>query len=209
MQGRRRPARRRSGIAANLGALAIATLTVSTFGACALPESDSAARSVTETAAPHPEVQQPETARAEPAHAEPERTEPERPQAMQLGAFSISLAVKDLAASRTFYEKLGFEPVGGDGQNWQILRQGTTTLGLFQGMFEKNCLTFNPGWNAQAEALDSFQDVRDIQAALLERGVELAERADASGTGPAHITMVDPDGNPILIDQHVARPQQQ
>lgn len=123
---------------------------------------------------------------------------------MKLGAFSVSLSVQDIAASRAFYEKLGFAVVGGEQeQNWLILRNGETTIGLFQGMFEKNCLTFNPGWDSQCNTLSEFEDVRQIQARLRESGVELIETADESTTGPAHITMVDPDGNPVLIDQHV------
>ena len=125
---------------------------------------------------------------------------------MELGAFSISLSVKDLAASRAFYEKLGFEVIGGDAtQNWQILRNGTTTIGLFQGMFEQNILTFNPGWNATADPLESFTDVREIQTALDERDIAIKTRADDSTDGPANMVLVDPDGNPILIDQHVPR----
>ena len=127
---------------------------------------------------------------------------------MELGAFSISLAVKDLAASRAFYAKLGFEPVGGDpAQNWQILRNGTTTIGLFQGMFENNIMTFNPGWDANAEALEKFTDVRKIQATLDERKVALTTRADESTSGPASLVLADPDGNMILIDQHVPQPK--
>lgn len=127
---------------------------------------------------------------------------------MQLGAFSVSLAVKDLAASQAFYEKLDFEVVGGDAsQNWLILRNGTTTIGLFHGMFEQNILTFNPGWNSEAESLDEFEDVREIQAKLEERGLELTSKADPSGDGPASLVLVDPDGNPILVDQHVPRPK--
>ena len=123
---------------------------------------------------------------------------------MKLGTFSLSLAVKDIAASRAFYEKLGFAQAGGDqSQNWLILRNGETTIGLFQGMFEKNCLTFNPGWNRQCEPLEEYDDVRTIQARLRESGVELIETADPATSGPAHITMTDPDGNPVLIDQHV------
>lgn len=123
---------------------------------------------------------------------------------MKLGAFSVSLAVKDLAASRAFYEKLGFEKVfGEEEQNWLILRSGETTIGLFQGMFERNMLTFNPGWNAQAEAVDDFEDVREIQKRLKERGLELASEADESTSGPASLMLIDPDGNPVLIDQHV------
>jgi catechol 2,3-dioxygenase-like lactoylglutathione lyase family enzyme len=125
--------------------------------------------------------------------------------AMELGAFSVSLAVKDLQASRAFYEKLGFSQVGGEpAQNWLILRNGTTTIGLFQGMFEKNILTFNPGWSALGEDLESFTDVRDIERMLRERGLEPVEGA-AAGDGPAHVVLEDPDGNPVLIDQHVGR----
>lgn len=124
---------------------------------------------------------------------------------MKLGCFSVSLAVKDIHASKAFYEKLGFEQVHGDvEQNWVILRNGETNLGLFQGMFDKNCLTFNPGWTQQGDSAGGrFADVREIQKSLLDSGVELIEKADESTTGPAHITMVDPDGNPVLIDQHV------
>ena len=123
---------------------------------------------------------------------------------MKLGTFSLSLAVKDIAASRAFYEKLGFAVVGGaQEQNWLILRSGDTTLGLFQGMFDKNCLTFNPGWNAQGETLERFDDVRAIQQHLKAQGVPLIEEVEADSAGPAHLTLVDPDGNPILIDQHV------
>ena len=123
---------------------------------------------------------------------------------MKLGAFSISLAVKDLAASRAFYEKLGFEQVHGDQtQNWLILRNGETTIGLFQGMFERNMLTFNPGWTSQAEPLAQFEDIRDIQRRLKASGLTLTSEADESTSGPASLTLVDPDGNPILLDQHV------
>ncbi len=123
---------------------------------------------------------------------------------MELGAFSISLAVKDLAASRAFYEKLGFAQVGGDpAQNWLILRNGTTTIGLFQGMFEQNILTFNPGWSSSAEPLENFTDVRELQRRLEAAGLDLIQKADESTTGPASVTLLDPDGNPVLIDQHV------
>ncbi len=123
---------------------------------------------------------------------------------MKLGAFSISLAVKDIQASIAFYSKLGFEPVGGDAdQGWIILRNDTTNIGLFQGMFENNILTFNPGWSAKAEALEAFEDVRDLQKKLKEQGIDLIEEADEAGEGPASFTLVDPDGNPILVDQHV------
>lgn len=122
---------------------------------------------------------------------------------MELGAFSISLAVKDIEASKNFYQKLGFEVTGGDqSQNWLILKNGTHVIGLFQGMFDKNILTFNPGWNNDAEEVNPFTDVREIQKQLKAQSVELIEQADESTSGPAHITMTDPDGNPILIDQH-------
>lgn len=126
---------------------------------------------------------------------------------MKLGAFSVSLSVKDIAKSRAFYEALGFEAVGGDmAQNWLVLRNDGHTIGLFQGMFEGNILTFNPGWGPNATALDSFEDVRAIQKSLQDKGIELAETADPASDGPAHFTMVDPDGNSILIDQHVPKP---
>ena len=123
---------------------------------------------------------------------------------MELGAFSISLAVKDLGASKAFYEKFGFEAIGGDAkQNWLILRNGDHTIGLFQGMFDKNILTFNPGWDRACTTLDNFTDVRDLQRELKAQGVELIAEADESTTGPASFTAIDPDGNPILVDQHV------
>ncbi len=123
---------------------------------------------------------------------------------MQLGAFSISLAVKDIAASRAFYEQLGFTVFGGNqDQRWLIMKSGTTLIGLFQGMFERNMLTFNPGWDSSAQAVPGFMDVRQIQAHLQAQGVVLGETANPSTTGPAHITLTDPDGNPVLIDQHV------
>ena len=123
---------------------------------------------------------------------------------MELGAFSVSLAVKDLEASRDFYAKLGFRVVGGDpSQNWQILRNGGHTIGLFQGMFDKNMLTFNPGWDDEAQPVDAFTDVRELQRRLKEAGVTLAVEADESGAGPASFVILDPDGNQILVDQHV------
>jgi len=123
---------------------------------------------------------------------------------MELGAFSISLAVKDIAASRTFYEKLGFTVFGGDqSQNWLIMKNGAALIGLFQGMFEKNLLTFNPGWDSDAKALLAFADVRDIQRHLKSQGVTPVQEADESTTGPAHLVVIDPDGNQVLIDQHV------
>ena len=123
---------------------------------------------------------------------------------MKLGAFSISLAVKDLQASQSFYEKFGFTILAGDAsQNWLIMKNGEHVIGLFQGMFEKNILTFNPGWNQNAGELDTFTDVRDLQRQLKAAGVELIAEADEATTGPASFTTVDPDGNPILVDQHV------
>ena len=123
---------------------------------------------------------------------------------MELGAFSISLAVKDIEASRRFYEKLGFRSFGGDAaQNWLILKNGAHVIGLFQGMFEKNILTFNPGWDQDAGKLDSFTDVRELQRQLKAAGVALMTEADENGTGPASFIAVDPDGNPVLVDQHV------
>jgi len=123
---------------------------------------------------------------------------------MELGNFSISLAVKDLATSRAFYEKLGFEAIGGEEkQNWLILQSGENTVGLFQGMFERNIMTFNPGWGNRGEPLGKFTDVREIQRHLKRHGLELQSEADESTNGPASLVVVDPDGNPILIDQHV------
>lgn len=123
---------------------------------------------------------------------------------MELGAFSISLTVSDLEASRVFYEKFGFEVVGGDqSQNWLILRNGDCTIGLFHGMFDRNILTFNPGWDAQGNPLGSFVDVRALQMDLKVQGVRFESQADESTTGPASFVVLDPDGNPILVDQHV------
>lgn len=123
---------------------------------------------------------------------------------MQLGAFSISLAVKDIEASRKFYEKFGFKAFAGDAsQNWLILKNGDHAIGLFQGMFEKNILTFNPGWDQNAQKLASFTDIRDLQRQLKAEGVQLEQQVDESTTGPASFIAVDPDGNPILVDQHV------
>ena len=123
---------------------------------------------------------------------------------MELGAFSVSLAVKDIEASREFYEKFGFTAFAGDAsQNWLMLRNGSHVIGLFQGMFERNILTFNPGWDQNTEALEAFTDVRDLQRQLKAQGVELMNEADESTTGPGSFVAVDPDGNPILVDQHV------
>jgi catechol 2,3-dioxygenase-like lactoylglutathione lyase family enzyme len=126
---------------------------------------------------------------------------------MKLGAFSVSLAVKDIAASRDFYEKLGFEVIMGDqSQNWLILRNGETTIGLFQGMFERNMLTFNPGWTSQNENLPDFADIREIQQELKAKGLAPTSETIESDAGPGSIILIDPDGNPILLDQHVESP---
>lgn len=126
---------------------------------------------------------------------------------MRLGTFSVSLAVKDLGASRAFYEKLGFRATGGNAaQNWLILQNDTSTIGLFQGMFDKNILTFNPGWDRDCNTLPEFDDVREIQRSLKEQGIAPVMAADEASTGPASLVLIDPDGNQILIDQHVAQP---
>lgn len=123
---------------------------------------------------------------------------------MELGAFSVSLAVQDIEASREFYAKLGFEVFAGDiAQNWLILKNGQTVIGLFQGMFEKNTLTFNPGWDQNASPLDAYTDIRELQRRLKAQGVAFVSEADESTTGPASFMILDPDGNPILVDQHV------
>jgi len=123
---------------------------------------------------------------------------------MQLGNFSVSLAVKDLNASEIFYQKLGFKVFGGDkSQNWLILKNGGTVIGLFQGMFPKNTLTFNPGWDNEAQTLDDFTDIRELQRDLKSQGMEFVSEADPDGGGPASFIITDPDGNPILVDQHV------
>jgi len=123
---------------------------------------------------------------------------------VDLGNFSVSLAVKDIEASKLFYEKLGFAVFGGDqSQNWLILKNGDHVIGLFQGMFEKNILTFNPGWNSDAQPVKKFTDVRELQRRLKDRGVQMISEADESSTGPASFMIADPDGNTILVDQHV------
>lgn len=123
---------------------------------------------------------------------------------MDLGAFSVSLAVKDIAASQDFYEKLGFIVIGGDpDQNWLILRNRQHTIGLFQDMFDKNMLTFNPGWDAENGTLEEFTDVRELQKQLKAKGIEAITEAEEGSTGPASCMVMDPDGNPILLDQHV------
>ncbi len=125
---------------------------------------------------------------------------------MSFGNFSVSLAVKDLKASKAFYEKLDFQQVFGKmEQNFVIMQNGTTTIGLFQGMFDKNILTFNPGWNSKKETLTQFDDVRDLQAMLKKRGITPVTEADAASDGPASFVIVDPDGNTILVDQHVPK----
>jgi lactoylglutathione lyase len=123
---------------------------------------------------------------------------------MELGTFSISLAVKDLQASRQFYEKLGFTSFAGDpSQNWLIMKNGDHVIGLFQGMFERNIMTFNPGWDGNAQPLAAFTDVRELQRRLRADGMQFVSEADESTTGPASFMVVDPDGNPVLFDQHV------
>lgn len=125
-------------------------------------------------------------------------------QSMPLGAFSVSLAVKDLAASLAFYQALGFAQIAGEAtQNWLILRSGSTTIGLFQGMFDRNMLTFNPGWDAACNTLPEFTDVRELQRRLRAQGITPDTPADEASTGPASFIVVDPDGNPVLFDQHV------
>lgn len=128
--------------------------------------------------------------------------------AMELGQFSVSLAVKDIHASLAFYEKLGFKPVGGKlEQNWIVLQNGRTKIGLFQGMFPKNLMTFNPGWGDDRSTLERFQDVRELQRTLKARGLKMDVEADENTRGPAHFMVTDPDGNSLLIDQHVPSPQ--
>ena len=123
---------------------------------------------------------------------------------MILGAFSVSLNVKEIRTSKSFYERLGFQVFGGDvSQNWLIMRNGRCTIGLFQGMFERNILTFNPGWDENAAKPDSFTDVRDLQRQLKRKGIKIQTEADEETSGPASFVVVDPDGNPILVDQHV------
>lgn len=123
---------------------------------------------------------------------------------MDLGNFSVSLSVKDIAASLAFYKTLGFKQIGGEAdQGWLILTNGTANIGLFQGMFPKNMLTFNPGWNADASTKESFEDIREIQARLKAAGIAFESEADPTTTGPASFVVTDPDGNPVLVDQHV------
>jgi catechol 2,3-dioxygenase-like lactoylglutathione lyase family enzyme len=127
---------------------------------------------------------------------------------MDLGHFSVSLSVKDIKVSLAFYEKLGFKQVGGKlEQNWVVLQNGSTKIGLFQGMFPRNMLTFNPGWGEDRKALERFQDVRELQRTLKARGLTMAVQADEATQGPAHFVTNDPDGNPLLFDQHVPSPK--
>jgi predicted enzyme related to lactoylglutathione lyase len=123
---------------------------------------------------------------------------------MDLGAFSISLTVKDIYKSQEFYQKLGFIEFAGDiSENWIVLKNGDHIIGLFQGMFEKNILTFNPGWDSNAQKLESYSDIRELQRSLKAQGIDLVSEVDETTTGPASFTLEDPDGNPILVDQHV------
>jgi lactoylglutathione lyase len=127
---------------------------------------------------------------------------------MELGNFSLSLAVKDIKASLAFYEKLGFKPVGGKlEQNWLVLQNGSTKIGLFQGMFPKNIMTFNPGWSSEGKTLERFDDVRDLQRTLKARGLTMTLEADETTQGPAHFIVTDPDGNSLMFDQHVPSPK--
>lgn len=122
---------------------------------------------------------------------------------MKLGAFSVSLAVKDIHKSKEFYQQLGFEAYAGHlEQNWLIMKNGETLIGLFQGMFDKNMMTFNPGWDQSANHVEEFDDVREIQERLKAASVELNSEVEAGTEGPASFMLTDPDGNPILIDQH-------
>lgn len=124
---------------------------------------------------------------------------------MSLGNFSVSLNVKDLAASKTFYEKLGFKAIAGDGKSWQIMQNDTASIGLFQGIFPKNTLTFNPGWDRNSKTVPGFEDVRDLQKRFKALGLKPEPAADESSTGTAFFMIIDPDGNPVLFDQHVAK----
>ncbi len=141
------------------------------------------------------------------AHSASEPAKTKGDTKMRLGNFSVSLAVKNLAASREFYEKLGFKVVHGDGKAWSIMQNDASTIGLFQGMFEKNVLTYNPGWDRSCATLPDYDDVRDLQKMLLDKGLKLTTKADESGIGPASFSFTDPDGNQILVDQHVAKPK--
>ena len=139
-----------------------------------------------------------------PLAAQAQVTTASKEPSMQLGAFSISLTVKDLGASRKFYEQFGFKEFGGNAsKNWLIMKNGDAIIGLFQGVFEKNILTFNPGWDSNAKKLPAFTDVRELQRRLKAQGVKMVSEANESTTGPASFIAVDPDGNPILVDQHV------
>lgn len=155
---------------------------------------------------PPPDTKATEDAKKEKEHRM--KDEAKHGAGVRLGNFSVSLTVKDIAASRAFYEKLGFKVFGGDeAQNWLIMQNETATIGLFQGMFPTNTLTFNPGWDRRSKTLESFDDVREIQKLLKSRGIEPNPSADEASTGPAFLMVMDPDGNPILIDQHVDAPK--
>lgn len=140
------------------------------------------------------------------AIAEPPAQAAAEQKPVSLGNFSVSLSVKDLAASQAFYTKLGLKKIGGDGKGYVIMQSDTATIGLFQGMFEKNTLTFNPGWDRNAKDVEGFTDVRDIQKLLVERGLTITVKADESTTGPGFCMLLDPDGNPVLLDQHTSKP---
>lgn len=138
----------------------------------------------------------------------PDDKQEKKDEPVELGNFSVSLTVKDIKASKAFYEKLDFKQVAGKlEQNWVVLQNGTTKIGLFQGMFERNSLTFNPGWDHERKTPKDFQDVRELQRILKQRGIKLQTEADEATDGPASFTLVDPDGNPILVDQHVPKPK--
>lgn len=150
-----------------------------------------------------------EVAKQEQKQEQVQQEEKAEQKTIRLGNFSVSLNVKDIQASIEFYQKLGFRQVGGDPkQRWIVLQNEQAKIGLFQGMLEKNSLTFNPGWDSDKKTLDDFDDVRDIQKELISRGIELAVKADESTDGPAFVVLNDPDGNPILIDQHVPKKKQ-
>lgn len=173
----------------------IVTLCVCALLGCASNQSSSNATKTSSQAATQPAAQ-PAGKPAAPAKESP---------SMQLGNFSVSLAVKDLAASRAFYEKLGFRPFVGDNKTWVIMQNDTCTIGLHQGGLQKNSLTFNPGWDSKCNTLPEFTDVRDLQRTLRERGLSPNPAADESSDAPAFLIVTDPDGNPVIIDQHVPK----
>ncbi len=165
-----------------------------------------AASLVTGHDGPPPDTKSTKDAQEEKEHAM--KDEPKNGAGLRLGNFSVSLTVKDIAASRAFYEKLGFKARGGDqAQGWLVMQNESATIGIFQGMFPKNMLTFNPGWDNKAQQLPDFDDVREIQKSLRAQGIEPNPAADESSTGTAYFMIADPDGNPILFDQHVDAPK--